>query len=156
MRYRLYLDTSVLGAVCDPGPVNRVEASVNLLIRAARKEIVVCISPLVVEELNNAPETVRLKVREFLDPASPEILAETDETRELADYYLREGVFSAAYSFDARHVAVATVYEVDALVSWNYRHMVNLHKRKQITGANLMHGFKMIEIITPEELAEDE
>jgi predicted nucleic acid-binding protein len=155
MRYRLYLDTSVLGAVCDPRPVDRLKATLRLFQRAERKELAVYISTLAIEELSAAPEEVQVKVRAVIESVRPEILIETDESQELADYYVETAVFLERCSIDARHVAIATVYALDALVSWNYRHMVNLQKRQQISGANLMHGFKPIDIVTPGEVTED-
>ncbi len=109
MRYRLYLDTSVLGAVCDPRPADRLEATRRLFERAERKELAVCISTLAIEELAAAPEQVQVKVRAVIDTVRPETLIETDESQELADYYIETAIFPKRCSIDARHVAIATV-----------------------------------------------
>ncbi|MFQ5685271.1 MAG: hypothetical protein ACE5GV_01290 [Candidatus Scalindua sp.] len=58
---------------------------------------------------------------------------------------------------DAIHVAVATVYEMDALITWNNRHLANLRKMEIINGINLKEGYtKHIEIVNPMEVISDE
>lgn len=84
-----------------------------------------------------------------------ETLQESEETEALAEYYIASGVFAPGYRADARHIAIATVHEVDALVSWNYRHMVSLHRKTLIAGTNLVRGYRPLEIITPAEVIAD-
>jgi hypothetical protein len=49
-------------------------------------------------------------------------------------------------------VAVATVARVDALVSWNFKHPVNLKTRRAIHATNLRLGYPLIDIVSPEEV----
>lgn len=53
---------------------------------------------------------------------------------------------------DARHIAIGVLYEVDFIVSWNYKHMVNITVRRFINSTNLRMGYTPIEIISPEEV----
>ena len=152
MRYRFYLDTSVLGALVDRLPPGRAEPTLRLLDWASKGNCAACVSGLVLEEIARAPENIRSRIEEVLGKVAPEILEETQECRELADSYVAANIFSPSYLADARHVAMATVSEVDALVSWNYRHMVNLDKKRLITATNLMRGYRPLEIITPSEV----
>ena len=58
---------------------------------------------------------------------------------------------------DALHVSIATNYEMDALVSWNYHHMVNLRKEEIFNGINLELGYtKRLTIITPMGVTKNE
>jgi hypothetical protein len=41
---------------------------------------------------------------------------------------------------DAAHVAAATIARADAIVSWNFRHIVRLDKMKAYNQINLLHG----------------
>ena len=84
-----------------------------------------------------------------------ETLQESDETQALAEYYVTSKVFAPGFRADARHVAIATVHEVDALVSWNYRHMVSLHRKTLIAGTNIVRGYRPLEIVTPAEIIAD-
>ena len=56
---------------------------------------------------------------------------------------------------DAQHIAIATVGRVDVLVSWNFKHIVNLERIHGYNSVNLRKGYPMIEIRTPREVLSD-
>ncbi len=83
----------------------------------------------------------------------PSKLAISDAVLELANQYLTQGVLPKSASADATHAAVATVYELDALISWNLKHLANLNKMAKINGVNSLAGYaKKLELITPLEV----
>jgi hypothetical protein len=54
------------------------------------------------------------------------------------------------------HAAVATAFEIDALISWNLKHLANLRKMEMINGVNLKEGYtKKLELITPMEASDE-
>ncbi len=53
---------------------------------------------------------------------------------------------------EARRLAIGIYYECDFIVSWNYRHMVNITVRRLVNSVNLKMGYKAVEIISPEEV----
>jgi len=55
---------------------------------------------------------------------------------------------------DALHVAIATIFHCDILLSWNFAHLVNYQNRIKINGINLLNGYKEISIINPFELGD--
>ncbi len=59
---------------------------------------------------------------------------------------------SAAYAADAEHIAAATIAEVDIVVSWNFRHIVNFDKILKYEGVNLQHRYKPLRIHSPKEV----
>ena len=69
-----------------------------------------------------------------------------------AQTYLRLGALTEAARADALHVAVATVHRVEALLSWNLRHLVRLRTRRAVAAINTLMGYGPIEILTPPEL----
>lgn len=81
-----------------------------------------------------------------------EIFEEIEECVELANAYLNDEIIPAKYRNDARHIALGVYYECDFIVSWNYRHMVNITVRRLINSTNLRMGYKSIEIVSPEEV----
>ena len=76
----------------------------------------------------------------------------TDETIQLADTYIEEKVVGKTSIEDCRHIALATIYKVDVLASWNFKHIVNLDKIKGYNSINLRLGYTMIEIRSPKDL----
>jgi len=57
---------------------------------------------------------------------------------------------------DAIHIAIATVHQIDYLVTWNFKHIANpfLRDRLQTTVSNL--GFRLPTMCSPEELLEND
>lgn len=55
---------------------------------------------------------------------------------------------------DAQHIAIATVHDVEYLVSWNHKHIVNEHKLKRINSVCRNAGFQPTTVCTPIELME--
>ena len=111
------------------------------------------ISPLVREELIEAPE----RVRQFFEDevaAVAEAGDWTDEADTLADAYLQAEVVSEKYRDDALHVALATTLRARALVSWNYGHLVNVRREDGFNGVNLLNGYPTIRIVSPLEVVE--
>jgi hypothetical protein len=77
----------------------------------------------------------------------------TEECTRLAFRYIDAGIVPAKKREDALHVAIATVYNMDVLVSWNHKHMANLRKTEQYQGVNLMNGYPATPaILTPYEV----
>lgn len=54
------------------------------------------------------------------------------------------------------HIALATVADVDVLVSWNFKHIVRLDKIRHFNAVNIELGYKPLTIYSPREVASDE
>ena len=80
----------------------------------------------------------------------------TEEVLALRDAYIEAGIVGPRWTDDAGHVAAATVARADAIVSWNFKHIVRLDKMKAYNQVNLLHGYGILTIITPQELSFDE
>jgi len=62
------------------------------------------------------------------------------------------GVIGRGKLVDAEHIAIATINRVDVLVSWNFRHIVNLQKIRGYNSVNLKYGYPLLEIRSPLEV----
>lgn len=152
MKLRIYTDTSVLGG-CEDAEFS--EHSVRLMEGFVRGERVLVLSSLTVQELAAAPIEVRQRLA-LVPEAHIETLQLDDEAMELTEAYLAAGVLPARMRADAQHIAMATVGRVDVLVSWNFKHIVNLLRIHGYNSANLRAGYPMIEIRTPREVLSNE
>ena len=148
---RLFLDTSVLGAEFDTESKERVETTRRLfeLLRMGRARA--CISAVTLDEIAHAPRDIRAWIEETLASFDLDFLEESEETEQLATAYLDEGALPARSHNDARHLAVATIHGVDALVSWNFKHMVNIFRRRRVHAINLRRSKPLIDIVSPPE-----
>lgn len=113
------------------------------------------VSSLTLQELAEAPEKVRGRLASVPE-AHIETLQLTAEARELAEAYIAEGVIMGKMRADAQHIAMATVARVDVLVSWNFRHIVNLHRIHGYNSVNLRRGYPTLEIRAPREVLPNE
>ncbi len=78
------------------------------------------------------------------------------EAEELAIVYIRDGAIGRKMMADALHIALASVARVDVLVSWNFKHIVNLRRIHAYNAVNLKMGYPLLEIRTPREVLGDE
>ena len=81
-----------------------------------------------------------------------EVLVETEESIALAQKYINAGILSNNFEDDARHVAIATINNVDMIVSWNFKYIVHFEKIRWFNSVNLTEGYKFIEIFSPREV----
>jgi predicted nucleic acid-binding protein len=151
-KLRLYLDTSVLGGFFDLEDPKRIAVAKTLMEELKSGRVDVFLSPLVLEEINKAPEDLRDGLTDIVAQLQPRLLSETEEVIHLAEDYLQERVIPEKFRDDARHIAITAFYGLDGLVSWNYRHMVNLNVKRAVNAVNLKQGYKPIEILSPEEV----
>lgn len=144
----LYLDTSVLGGYFD----DEWKQPTRELWRQMESGLWVFLtSVLVRDEIENAPEPVRdLFAKTFTDERL--LLAFDEEMETLAEGYLAQDVITRKYIDDAGHVAIATGSRVDYLVSWNFKHLVNVEREKGFNAVNLLSGWQAIRIVNPLEL----
>lgn len=147
-RWRVYADTSVFGGCFDP---EFEQESCAFFGEVAEARFLLVISDVTVRELALAPHEVR-RVLEKVPPDNVEFIPSSDEIRQLQDAYLKAGVLSPAQAGDAEHIAAASVAGVDLVVSWNFKHIVNLDKILKYEAVNLMHGYKPLRIHSPKEV----
>ncbi len=144
----LYLDTSVLGGYFD----DEWKRPTQELWRQMESGLWVFLSSILVrDEIEDAPEQVRdLFAKAFTDEEA--LLAFDEEMEALAEAYVAQGVVTQKYIDDAGHVAIATGIRADYLVSWNFKHLVNVEREKGFNAVNLLRGWQPIRIVNPLEL----
>ncbi|MDR2601049.1 MAG: hypothetical protein LBC53_01150 [Spirochaetaceae bacterium] len=82
---------------------------------------------------------------------------EADEIAEkLADKYVAEGIIPPKYKTDGIHIAMATINDLDIIVSYNFQHIVKLKTIIGTESINLREGYKRIGIYSPTEVIENE
>ena len=148
MRQRIYIDTSVVGGYYDE---EFKEATIQLFERLDKNKVIFVVSDLLDLELINAPQLVR----EHLLKYSADKFQRVELTKDaiiLADTYIEEKVVGSTSLEDCRHIALATIYKVDVLASWNFKHIVNLQRIKGYNSVNVRLGYSMLEIRSPKDL----
>lgn len=148
MKQRIYIDTSIVGGYFDE---EFKESTIKLFERLEKNEVIFVVSDLLDLELIKAPQQVREHLLKY--PADKFQRVElTEEAVNLANAYIDEKVVGKTSLEDCRHIALATIYKVDVLASWNFKHIVNLDKIKGYNSVNLKLGYLMLEIRSPKDL----
>ncbi|GHT11906.1 hypothetical protein AGMMS4956_05660 [Bacteroidia bacterium] len=148
MRQRIYIDTSIVGGFFDKEFELETKA---LFERLKNKEIVFVVSDLLEGELIGAPDYVRNLLSQYETDCLESVVL-TKEAKDLANSYIDEKVVGKTSLEDCQHIAIATLNKVDVLVSWNFKHIVNLDKIKGYNAVNLKKGYAILEIRNPKDL----
>lgn len=147
---KLYLDTSVPSAYYDERTKERQEATIKFWENVL-PGYQVYVSVITIEELDNTKDdTLRFKLKKLVKDFEPLKINKIIE--DLAKAYIDNNIFSEKYIDDARHVAIASFYEINYLISWNFEHLVKVKTRRWVNSVNILKGFGEIEIISPLEL----
>lgn len=145
---RIYIDTSVFGGYFDKEFEKETKPFFDKLIK---DEIKIIISEVLELEIYRAPDFIQ-----YFFESLPDQLIErvelTGEIRDLADKYINEKVVGKTSRADCQHIALSTVHKADVLVSWNFKHIVNLERIRGYNSVNFREGYQMLEIRTPKEI----
>ncbi|HVE61344.1 MAG TPA: type II toxin-antitoxin system VapC family toxin [Chitinophagaceae bacterium] len=148
MKQRLYIDTSVFGGYYDD---EFEEFTKPLFERIFKNEFILLFSTVTQDELENAPTPVQEFVRR-LKVEFTEFLDLSEEAIELATKYITEKVVGPTSYADCLHIALATIHRADFLISWNFKHIVNIQKIMGYNSINIKSGYKQLEIRSPRDL----
>ena len=148
MKTKIYLDTSVISALFDERTPERL--SMTSVLWSKLNDYDVFISELVLEELERANEQVRNKMLSSITDFI--VLKVSKQAEELAQIYIKQGIFPEKYFDDALHVALASVNQIGILISWNFTHLVKLKTRRMVSIVNLTENTIPVDIISPPEI----
>lgn len=148
VKQRFYFDTLVFGGVFD---IEFEQDSIQLFEKVKLGQIICVYSDLTEIELIEAPEKVKFFFKD-LKKEHLEILTVNDEAIDLARKYIEEGVVGETSFDDCVHIALPTIYRVDILVSWNFKHIVNIYRIRGYNSVNLSCGYQTLEIRSPRDI----
>jgi len=147
---RLYIDTSIFGGFF--GTEFQLWTK-KLVEQIFEGQYIAVVSDMTLAELEEAPKQVRELADKIISENS-EFVTAGELDKDLAEKYVKEKIVTRKFCSDALHIAIATIHKVDVLVSWNFKHIVNLNRIRQYNSVNLKHGYTMIEIRSPMEIVE--
>lgn len=109
------------------------------------------LSQLTFDEISKAPQQVQDTLTMLMD-YEPEILEITENALELSEEYLNRKILTPKFRDDTLHIALASLANVDVLVSRNFRHIVHYDKIRLFNAVNIENGLKPIDIYSPREV----
>ena len=148
---RVYVDSSAVGGAFNKRVLQQTRPFWNAVLNG---ELAVILSDILDDEVEKAPPVVRT----FLDSLpveQTERIISTEESNSLAARYIAENVVGPTSLDDCKHIALATLAKADVLVSWNFKHIVNVTRILGYNGVNMKLGYPQINIRTPYEVIHD-
>ena len=152
MKQKLYIDTSVFGGNFD---IEFSEYTEPLFKRLNLGEFTMLFSTVTQDELESAPQDVKNLVKN-IKTEHTEFLEINDEAVDLALEYITEKVVGKTSYADCLHIALATINRADYLISWNFKHIVNVQKIIGYNAINIKNGYKQLEIRSPRDFVKYE
>jgi predicted nucleic acid-binding protein len=155
-KLRLYLDTSVISHL-DAPDVPEKEADTKRLwedIKAGKYEITM--SWLSYAEIDRCSEPKRSFMQSVLADITSEFIEQDDEAERLSALYVEIGGLPPKSVKDAMHIAIATISRCNIVLSWNFRHIVNLRAIKAVEAVNIRESYNVVRIMSPTMILEME
>jgi hypothetical protein len=151
----IYIETSVWSqAFAEDAPEIR-KATVEFIDEARKGIFDLFVSDVVMDEIKRAPENLADRLLGLVAELDP-VLLKLDETALLlSQEFMNAGAVPPSKVDDARHVAIAMANDLDVLVSWNYKHLVNIKRRELFNHIGSMNGYyKSLQIVSPPEVSD--
>jgi hypothetical protein len=108
------------------------------------------ISYAVLAELANTPGAKRASALGLVK--NLQVLESDDAIEETVRFYFEHKLMPQGTFGDAVHLAIASLYKCDFLVTWNCKHLANANKFDHITRVNGLIGLTTPNLVTPLEL----
>ena len=155
-KLKIYLDTSIIGYLYQETQPEKMADTQKLWEQIKNGDYEVLISNLLFEELSNTPnEEIKNILLEFLAEINYEMASITSETERLAVMIISHGILTKKSYEDCLHIAVALVHDCNLLVSWNFKHLVNIRTINGVRAISNLEGYKSIDIVTPTLLIQE-
>jgi predicted nucleic acid-binding protein len=152
---KVYIETSVFNFVFADDSPDKRDDTLKLFeeIKAGKFEPYTSIH--VTDELSAAEQPKRDNMLNLIKEYGIEVMENSFAAEQLADMYVLEEIIPKKFIADAIHISLATVNELDVIVSWNFKHIVKMKTVRLTEAVNLRHGYKKIMIHSPTEVIDD-
>jgi predicted nucleic acid-binding protein len=149
-KLRLYFDTTIPNHLFAEDRPDRMDATWRMWEKCVAGEYDVFVSDVFNRELRMCPEPKRSWMLDEIESLEIGHLEETDEVKELAAEYIRNGALTDKHINDCLHIAYAVVNECDILLSWNFDHTREWTKGK-VKEVNEAKRYGGIGIMPPDD-----
>ena len=155
-KLKVYLDTSVISYLKQDDAPEKTGITLNLWEKFKTGCYDIYLSDVTVTEINKCNKEKLIFCNQKLSEIQYTNLEITDDVFDLVDEIINTGILSEKSFEDCQHIAVAVLNECDAIISWNFKHLVNIKTIQGVRKIAHLKGFKDIEIINPITLLEME
>lgn len=153
-KLKVYLDTSIISHLHHPDAPEKMRETRSVWELFQRSLYDVYISTLVLEEIGDCPEPKRSNLLDWLSGIEYTLVDIDEKIQSIAARIIDMGILTEKSWDDCQHLAAAITAECDCIISWNFKHMVNIKTIRGVRAITNLEGFKPIEIMSPSALLE--
>ena len=155
-KLKVYLDTSVISHLLQEDVPEKMADTRQLWEMFKDGKYDVCLSAVTLREISDCPEPKRTELRNYLKQIQYNVFDITKEALEVARQIITAQILTEKSFDDCQHIGVAVVNDCDCIISWNFKHIVNIKTIRGVRSITNLQGYKPIEIWSPSVLLESE
>lgn len=151
-KLKVYLDTSVISHLMQEDVPEKMADTRKLWEMFQNGVYEVCLSTVTLKEISDCPEPKRSALRDYLKRIKYSTIDITQEVSELAKKIISMGILTEKSLDDCQHIGAAVSGDCDCIISWNFKHIVNIKTIKGIRAITHLESYKDIDIMNPSVL----
>ena len=155
-KLKVYLDTSVISHLMQEDVPEKMAENLKLWNMFKEGKYDVFLSTVTLQEIDNCPEPKRTELFKHLGEIDYTPIEITEDMSEVAQQLIDMGILTQKSYDDCQHIASAVIYGCDCIISWNFKHIVNIKTIRGVRAITNLKGYKPIEILNPTVLLESE
>ncbi len=148
-KMKIYLDTSVISYLQQEDVPERMKETLNLWKQFEEGKYDIYLSQVTLDEVGECQEPKKTVLYEYLSRIQYTKLEITDEVLRVANQIVEMGILPPKSIDDCQHIATAVVHGCDYIISWNFKHIVNIKTIKGIRAITHLESYKDIDIMNP-------
>ena len=155
-KLRVYLDTSVISHLLQEDVPEKMADTRQLWEMFRNGKYDVYLSTVTLEELKGCSEPKQSQLFDYLGLIDYTLVQIDDNVADISQQIIEMGILTQKSYDDCQHIGAAIVSECDCIISWNFKHIVNIKTIRGVRAITNLKGHKPIEILNPSVLLESE
>lgn len=151
-KLKVYLDTSVISHLAQTDAPEKMADTQKLWKMFINNVFDVCLSTVTLQEIDDCSEPKRSVLWRYLNQIQYETYDVTDEALDIVDQIISMRVLTNKSYDDCRHIGIAVSSNCDCIISWNFKHIVNIKTIRGVRTIAGINGYRPIEICSPSTL----
>ena len=151
-KIKVYLDTSVISYLQQEDTPERMNDTLALWKQFETGKYDICLSQITLDEVGECHEPKRTTLYKYLSKINYTKLEITDEVFRVANQIIDMGILKPKSIDDCQHIAAAVVHGCDCIISWNFKHIVNIKTIRGVRAITQLENYKNIDIMNPSVL----
>ena len=156
-KLRIYLDTSIISYLDQQDAPEKMMITHKLWEKIKADEFDIVLSNVVFDEIDDCSEAKKAMLSEYLSQIKYSQISIDNKTVQVAERFVNLNILKQKSFDDCQHIAAAIVSGSDAIVSWNFKHIVNHKTMIGVKAVTALEGYDDLLIYEPTILlGEDE